>query len=578
MNRGFGFYFGHAIKSSCKTLWHKGNLLKYWAWVIMELLAPFTLVLGAMFSLANVRQAKIAERENTLDIPQSFKVACRAKPFWTMFLATVLEALIFLAGVLLIGVATLLLGAIGYAISLFVSDVEPMLIIMIFCVPGGLMLLVYSVIMPILLAPTAYVIETNPDIGAADAISICFNTMKSRGKGTYFLTVFVTLLIEGAILGLGAAAEVAIALFVEDIRLAVVLGILVGIVVFVGFALVAPMFSLARKISQKDLFEDIVLDPVNASKHTSGVNIKKCKGVKFDPAEYENELALLFDETYSDRVPVPENPAALRKKKLDERTAARAASYAKTEAPANVPAPTNASAPAVAPAAVQPETAEEEDGELLTVSDLIRDVEPTETKPEAAEEPAAPTEATKEEPPAPAEEPAKSAPAVEPEKAEEVPAEIPAEAPAAEEPPAAEPEPAAEPVRTEEPAAPAESAPEPEKPAKEPAEPAPVKKPAAKPAATKTTATVKPATTKTTATKTATKTAATTKPAATKTTAAKTTATKTTATAKPAATKTTATVKAKTAEKASATKTTATVKAKTTTAKKTAAKPADGDK
>ena len=547
MNRGFGFYFGHAIKSSCKTLWHKGNLLKYWAWVIMELLAPFTLVLGAMFSLANVRQAKIAERENTVDVPQSFKVACRAKPFWTMFLTTVLEALIFIAGVLLIGVATLLLGAIGYAISLFVSEVEPMLIIMIFCVPGGLMLLVYSLIMPILLAPTAYILETNPDIGAADAISICFNTMKSRGKGTYFLTGFVTLLIEGAILGLGVGIEFVLLAFVEDAQLALVLMILVGIIIFVGFALVAPMFSLARKISQKNLFEDIVLDPVNASKHTDGVNIRKCKGVKFDPAEYENELALLFDETYSDRVPVPENTAALRKKKLAERTAARAASadYANnfTNSPAYSPAPEVTSA-----------ASEEEDGELLTVSDLIRDVEPTETKPSAAEEPAAPTEAAKEDTPDPAEELAESEPTVEPEKAEEVPAEA----------PAAEPEPQAEPVKTEEPAAPAEPVPaaEPEKeevkPTEEPAEPVPVKKPAAKPAATKT--------------------AATTKPAATKTTAAKTTATKITATAKPAATKTTATVKAKTAEKASATKTTATVKAKTTTAKKTAAKPADGDK
>lgn len=551
MNRGFGFYFGHAIKSSCKTLWHKGNLLKYWAWVIMELLAPFTLVLGAMFSLANVRQAKIAERENTVDVPQSFKVACRAKPFWTMFLATVLEALIFIAGVLLIGVATVLLGAIGYAISLFVSEVEPMLIIMIFCVPGGLMLLVYSLIMPILLAPTAYVLETNPDIGAADAISICFNTMKSRGKGTYFLTVFVTLLIEGAILGLGVGIEFVLLAFVEDAQLALVLMILVGIIIFVGFALVAPMFSLARKISQKNLFEDIVLDPVNASKHTDGVNIRKCKGVKFDPAEYENELALLFDETYSDRVPVPENPAALRKKKLAERTAARAASadYANnfTNSPAYSPAPEVTSA-----------ASEEEDGELLTVSDLIRDVEPTEAKAEPAAEPAAPTEAAKEDTPDPAEELAEPEPTVEPEKAEEVPA----EAPAAEEPPAAEPAPAAEHVKTEEPAAPAEPEKEEVKPAAEPvktedpAEPAPAKKPAAKPAATKTTATVKPAT-KTTATKTA---------------------TKTTATAKPAATKTTATVKAKTAEKPAAAKTTATVKAKTTTAKKTAAKPADGDK
>ncbi len=559
MNRGFGFYFGHAMKSSCKTLWHKGNLLKYLAWVIMELLAPFTLVLGAMFSLANVRQAKIAERENTIDVPQSFKVACRAKPFWTMLLATVLEALIFIAGVLLIGLATLMLGAIGYAICLFISDVEPALIIAIFCIPGGLMLAVYSVIMPILLAPTAYIIETNPDIGAADAISICFNTMKSRGKGTYFLTNFVTLLIEGAILGLGAAAEVVIALFVNDIRLAVVLGILAGLIFAVGFMLVAPMFSLARKISQKSLFEDIVLDPVNASKRTDGINIRRCKGVKFDPAEYENELALLFDETYSDRVPVPENPAALRKKKLDERNAARAASadYAKSVA----------ATPAYTPA---PSSGEEEDGELLTVSNLIRDVEQDEVKTETAETPAPDvilneaknpdstvTEAHAE---TPAAEPEKDAPDVilnEAKNPDSAVTEAPAETPAA--------EPEKEEV----------------KPAAEPAEPAPVKKPATKTAATKT-ATAKASATKTAEEKPAAKTKATVKTvtktaAATKTTATKTAVTKT-ATVKPATkTTATATVKAKTAEKSSSTKTTPTVKSKQATAKKTAT-PADGDK
>ncbi len=559
MNRGFGFYFGHAMKSSCKTLWHKGNLLKYLAWVIMELLAPFTLVLGAMFSLANVRQAKIAERENTIDVPQSFKVACRAKPFWTMLLATVLEALIFIAGVLLIGLATLMLGAIGYAICLFISDVEPALIIAIFCIPGGLMLAVYSVIMPILLAPTAYIIETNPDIGAADAISICFNTMKSRGKGTYFLTNFVTLLIEGAILGLGAAAEVVIALFVNDIRLAVVLGILAGLIFAVGFMLVAPMFSLARKISQKSLFEDIVLDPVNASKRTDGINIRRCKGVKFDPAEYENELALLFDETYSDRVPVPENPAALRKKKLDERNAARAASadYAKSVA----------ATPAYTPA---PSSGEEEDGELLTVSNLIRDVEQDEVKTETAETPAPDVilneaknpDSTVTEAPAetPAAEPEKDAPDVilnEAKNPDSAVTEAPAETPAA--------EPEKEEV----------------KPAAEPAEPAPVKKPATKTAATKT-ATAKASATKTAEEKPAAKTKATVKTvtktaAATKTTATKTAVTKT-ATVKPATkTTATATVKAKTAEKSSSTKTTPTVKSKQATAKKTAT-PADGDK
>lgn len=508
----------------------------------MELLAPFTLLLGAMFSLANVRQAKIAQRENTIDLPQSFKVACRAKPFWTMFLSLVLEGLIFLAGIILIGVASVMLGVIGYVVCLFVNTVEPLLIILVFLAPGMLVTLVYCIIMPILFAPTAYIIETNPEIGAADAISICFNTMKSRGKITYFLNLLIPAIVEGAIIGLCVATEIVLAIFISDIRLAVTLAVLVGLIFFVAFALVAPMFALARKISNQSLFEDIVLDPVNASKRTSGVNIRKCKGVKFDPAEYENELSLLFDETYSDRTPVPENPALKRQREREKRQAVREVSQAYTQPTYSAPA-----------------DGEEEDGKLLTVSDLIRDVEtPSDTvEPVKSEQPATePAAETKEEP----------TPAVEPDKAEEVPA---VESVKTEEPVAAEPmkEPAPvqaeetvkveepvtatveEPIKTEEPTAPAEKsakAEDPatvEKPEEEPTEAAeePAEKPVKKTTAAKTTV------------KVTTKVAA--KPA-TKTTAAKT-----------ATAKTATTVKAKTAEK-STTKTTTTVKAK--------AKPADG--
>ncbi|MDE7082447.1 MAG: DUF975 family protein [Clostridia bacterium] len=519
MNRGFGFYFGHAMRSSVTTLWHKGNLLKYFAWVIMELIASVTFVLPAMFSLANVRQAKIAQRENTVDVPQSFKVACRAKPFWTMFLAVVLEALIFIAGLMLIGVASALLGAVGYVIALFVSTVEPLIIILIFLAPGALVSLVYCIIMPILLAPTAYVIETNPEIGAADAISICFNTMKSRGKFTCFLNVFIPALVECAIIGLCAAIELVLAIFITDIRLGVVLGILVALIFFVAFVLIAPMFALARKIANQSLFEDIVLDPVNASKRTSGVNIRKCKGVKFDPAEYENELSLLFDETYGDRVPMPESPSAQRKREREERQAAKARNAVLSE-------PLRA-----VPAYVPPETAssgEEEDGELLTVSDLIRDVETADG--ENKEQPATPAEVPAEEPAAPEEK------AEEPVKAEE-PAQPEPEA-KTEEPVKEEPVPEAEEPKTEEPVKeePAPKAEEPAAPEEKEEEPAPK-------AAAKTTVKV------------------TTKVAA-----------------KPAATKTTTTVKAKTAEKSAASttaaKTTVKAKPKTTAAKK----PADGDK
>ncbi|MDE5667459.1 MAG: tubulin-like doman-containing protein, partial [Clostridia bacterium] len=237
------------MRASNKSLWKKGNIFKYLAYFIMSCLAALTLVLPPMFRLADVRQAKIAAKQNTVDIPQSFKVACRAKPFFTTLLAFVLEALIFVAGTILIGLGSGIFGAVGYVITLFVDTVPPMLIIGIFLAPGAIILAVYSVVMALMFAPTAYVVETNPDIGAANAVSICINTMKSRGKWTYFITLFVTFLIEFLILAVGAGVETAVILFVDDVRLSVVLAVLLGIVFFVGFALVAPMFGLARKIT-----------------------------------------------------------------------------------------------------------------------------------------------------------------------------------------------------------------------------------------------------------------------------------------------------------------------------------------
>lgn len=398
MNRGFRFYFAQAMRASNKSLWKKGNILKYLAYFIMSCLAALTLVLPPMFKLADVRQAKIAAKQNTVDIPQSFKVACRAKPFFTTLLAFVLEALIFVAGTVLICLGAGIFGAVGYVISLFVDAVPPMLITGIFLAPGAIVLAAYSVVMALMFAPTAYVVETNPDIGAANAVSICINTMKSRGKWTYFITLFVTFLIEFLILAVGAGVEISVILFIDDVRLSVVLAVLLGIVFFVGFALVAPMFGLARKVTVYSLFDDIVLDPVNASKRTDGVNIRRCKGVKFDPAQYENELSALFDETYSDRVPVPETDRARRKRLLKERKAAQSAPVPEYAAPAASPAQSvsydRAATPAtVAPPAASTADADEEDGEILTVSDLIRDVEPAPEEAPAPAQPEQPAEA-----------------------------------------------------------------------------------------------------------------------------------------------------------------------------------------
>lgn len=428
MNRGFGFYFGNAMKSSAKTIWKRGNIFRFFVYFIMEFLARITVIFSAIFDVANVRQAKIAQKSNELDIPQSFKIACRKGSLRTMIMCIIVEALIFIAGMLLICVASGILGALGFMISCFVDSVDPVLLIGIFLAPGGLAMLVYFIIMPLMFLPTPYIIDTNPDIGTADVISICFDTMKSKGKFTYFLNFFIPALVEGAIISVGVCSVILIDIFLyEDVFLAVPLTVIVSLVTFIAFALVAPMFCLARRIANKSLFEDIVTDPVNASYRTNGVNIKRCKGVKFDPAAIENELTALFDETYEDSIPVPLPPAEIRRRQREAKIKVKEERRAQAAAPVQqVAVSKTVQAPATA-APVQP-APQDEDEELITVSGLIGEVEenparssenaeaaelnrPAEEARQAVEEPVIKTETTPEaekapeEAVAPAEEP-----------------------------------------------------------------------------------------------------------------------------------------------------------------------------
>ncbi len=428
MNRGFGFYFGNAMKSSAKTIWKRGNIFRFFVYFIMEFLARITVIFSAIFDVANVRQAKIAQKSNELDIPQSFKIACRKGSLRTMIMCIIVEALIFIAGMLLICVASGILGALGFMISCFVDSVDPVLLIGIFLAPGGLAMLVYFIIMPLMFVPTPYIIDTNPDIGTADVISICFDTMKSKGKFTYFLNFFIPALVEGAIISVGVCSVILIDIFLyEDVFLAVPLTVIVSLVTFIAFALVAPMFCLARRIANKSLFEDIVTDPVNASYRTNGVNIKRCKGVKFDPAAIENELTALFDETYEDSIPVPLPPAEIRRRQREAKIKVKEERRAQAAAPVQqVAVSKTVQAPATA-APVQP-APQDEDEELITVSGLIGEVEenparqtenaeaaelnkPAEETRQAVEEPVIKTETTPEaekapeEAVAPAEEP-----------------------------------------------------------------------------------------------------------------------------------------------------------------------------
>lgn len=307
MNRGFAYYFGRAFKTSMTTIWKNRNVFKSVAYLFMDLAALVTLVFRPMFSMAGVTQAKAAQKTGEFNISPAFKEASKPQTFWTMAMACVIEGLILLGGLVvcavIVGALALLSSAIGAASS--ASSGTQSLLLWLFIAPGLLLTLFYCCVMAMIFAPTAYVVESNPGINAADVVSICFNTMKANGKLVVFLTALITMGIALAIIGVCAVVTYviyalvpagAVKLFIICVWLLVAAAIV---------SLTMPTLILTKNLAFKDLFEDIAQDPVNASKRTAGITIKNVTGAEFEYETINEQLVSMFDETQDDSVPLP---------------------------------------------------------------------------------------------------------------------------------------------------------------------------------------------------------------------------------------------------------------------------------
>lgn len=309
MNRGFFAYFGEAFRASVKTIFKNKGFFRVWLYALTALLGRCTLIFWPMIDLANIRQAKILHAKNEAPVSECFRNALKPSALFALIGAYCLEALVFVAGILLIAIAAGFFALIGLIISYAVPSFPQLYMIMIFCAPCALLLLPYFAVMPVMFAATPYIVETNPTISAAAAVSASIQTMRRKGKWTCFLNFFIPFLIIGALLGAGVGLCMLILLFLGPRPEAFMAICGIAFVFAAAFVVVYPIFHTTYKVAQKSLFEDISLDPIGASKHTAGVNIKKCQGVLFEPETIEENLSVLFDETEDDSVPLPASDA-----------------------------------------------------------------------------------------------------------------------------------------------------------------------------------------------------------------------------------------------------------------------------
>ncbi|MDE6690423.1 MAG: hypothetical protein K2K04_00475, partial [Clostridia bacterium] len=145
MNKGFAYYFRQAFKMSAQTIWKNKNIISSMLYFFMSLVARLTVIMGAMVSLADVRQAKIAKNQRTVDVPQSLTRASQ-KPMWTMIVATVIEFLMWLGGFLLVSLVCGVIFALGMVIAQFVDVQSMWLIYVIFAVPCLIIYAIYTII------------------------------------------------------------------------------------------------------------------------------------------------------------------------------------------------------------------------------------------------------------------------------------------------------------------------------------------------------------------------------------------------------------------------------------------------
>lgn len=304
MNRGFGYYYREGISSSAKALFRNKNYFRYFAYFFMELIGRLALIFNPLFDLANVRQGKLVRKEKDVCVSQSFREIGRGRTGRTYFVTVCVEGLLFLAGLLMIASVTLVLASVGYGISMLTENLDPLVFMIVFSVPGGVIALAYVGIMPLIFAPTPYIAVNNPDIGVGDTLSACFNTMKTNGKLTLFLNVLVTLAVKLGCLAFFGACGYLIwnSLRYEDVLVLALVGW--NALALVVYAIVAPIFTLALRAANNLLFEDIVVDPVAANRTTNGVNISFCKGQKIGFGNVGSALAAMFERTEPSSAPI----------------------------------------------------------------------------------------------------------------------------------------------------------------------------------------------------------------------------------------------------------------------------------
>ena len=295
MEKSFKNYYIEGLKNSYKTLYRrKRNLFKFYICFFIYILSIPLFILKPVINLGIFRLGNQINDDNDIDLTSLTKSCDNPKNYFTTLFAGLIKILIILGIIIFWLVIAGVLAGIGLIILRF-SGKNDYSIVLLFATPAQLVLLIYLIMIPIMYVEIGYIVNSNNDINASNALNISFNAYKKEGKKERFLIILVNcLILVGylAIFGVIAALPIIINGY-DQINLGITL--LIVVLAFIPYSMLAPLFALGTISSITLLNDDVVKDTLTDVVSVTNVKFHLPKK-DLEELTTEEKLTYIFDK------------------------------------------------------------------------------------------------------------------------------------------------------------------------------------------------------------------------------------------------------------------------------------------
>ena len=257
MNKGLKAYLKLGMRVSKRVIKErKVSRFKFYFLWLATLLSYIMILPSPSFIQANIRMDKQNADSFTYDLTKIFVDTDSPKAFWTSLMALLIKIVLFVSGIVLIGLVAFLLYYFGGLLGQITGVAMLMYLLPI---PALIGLLVFVFGFRLMFMPLFYYLNNDNSLSITKAFNASVRTMREQGKGTMFFIDFIHLFINGAYIGL--AVFVSMFLLGQDVEAMKIIGVIAIILFLVIYILFASRLGIAHRVAKLKLLEDIMIDP-----------------------------------------------------------------------------------------------------------------------------------------------------------------------------------------------------------------------------------------------------------------------------------------------------------------------------